>query len=115
MNSREEIGKGLVLYCCCVLVFACVVMLGSQLNVVTRVVDLLILPAVAIVYHYSNTSPVMKWFEIFPHFGSQGLPFLYGALFFSPLIGYAFRHKPFWIRLQGAFAAIHVAVVLLWI
>lgn len=112
MNSREEIKKGLVLYGCCVLVFACAVMLGSQLSVISRIADLLIFPAAAIVYRVSDAPTVMRWFELFPHFGSKGLPFLYAILFFSPLIGHAFSKNRIWLWLQGIFAAVHLAAVI---
>lgn len=109
MNSRQEIKKGLALYGCCVLLFACVVMLGSQLSVMTRIADLLIFPAAAIVYRLSDTPTVMRWFEIFPHFGSRGLPLVYAILFFTPLIGRAFSTKRTWLWLQGIFATVHLA------
>lgn len=110
MERREQVRNGLTLYLCCVLVFACVVMLGSQLAVLPRFVDVLIRPAVRILLAFSESPAVLKLFELFPHFASKGLPFLYAVVLFSPLLGYAFSVKRTWLAVQIGVALLHLAV-----
>lgn len=110
MERREEIQKRLLLYACCVLVFACVVMLGSQFAIPSWFVDVLIRPAVRILLAFSESSAVLKLFEIFPHFASKILPFLYAAFLFSPLIGYGISGKRIWLKVQAGLAILHLAL-----
>ena len=113
MEPQEEIQKRLLSYVCCVLVFACVVMLGSQFTIPSWIVDVLIRPAVRILLAFSESSVVLRLFELFPHFASKILPFLYAAVLFSPLIGYGISGKKIWLKVQAGFAILHMVLFFL--